>query len=204
MVIIGSACKGDRQVAVVPLPYYHAADLTPYWPEGNIDTFHQVADFQFIDQYSDTVTKADIQGKIAVVNFFFTVCPSVCPKMTNNLLRVQSEYGNDPGVVILSHTVMPWMDSVAALQEYARIRGVESANWHLLTGPKEEIYRMGRQSYFADEGFGKEVTSMTDFLHTENIMLVDKKLHLRGVYNGTVPLEMSRMIEDIRKLKGEG
>jgi len=92
------------------------------------------------------------------------------------------------------------VDSVTQLYEYAQRIEINASKWHLLTGDKLEIYKIARQSYFADEGFGKTNTKMEDFLHTESVILIDQNRHIRGVYSGTLPLEMNRLIDDIHYL----
>ncbi len=197
---------GPTEHQNISLPFYSTADFTPEWiAEDDIDgtAIHTVKAFKLLNQNGDTITENELQGKIYVANFFFTICPMICPKMTANLDRVQQTFAHDDSVMLVSHTVMPWIDSVATLHEFAARNNINAAKWHLLTGPKEELYSLGRESYFADEGFGKSVTADTDFLHTENVVLVDSRLRLRGIYNGTLPLEMSRLIEDIKRLKAE-
>ena len=95
---------------------------------------------------------------------------------------------------------MPWLDSVGRLKEYAVLNGIDDENWSLLTGDKNDIYQLARSSYFADEGFGKTVTEEDDFLHTENLLLIDQNRHIRGIYNGTLSLETKQLIEDIKSL----
>lgn len=190
----------------IDLPYFLNAEYTPYWLEDSTlekENIHQIPEFLLTNQNGESVNGATLEGKIYVANFFFTICPSVCPKMTNNLLRVQDAYRNDDQVMIVSHSVMPWVDSVHILKAYAERNQIDSKKWLLLTGDKSEIYQLGRQSYFADEGFGKSVTDESDFLHTENVILIDAEKHIRGIYNGTIPLEMTRLIEDIGRLKKE-
>jgi protein SCO1/2 len=186
------------------LPYYLEPTFTPEWlSDSEKVDLHTIAPFELINQSGDTVTREDLLGDIYVANFFFTVCPGVCPKMTSNLHRIQEKFAGDSTVKIVSHTVMPWVDSVAVLKEYADRKEINPGQWHLLTGSKEAIYQLGRESYFADEGFGKTVTGASDFLHTENIVLIDEAMHIRGIYNGTLPLEMARLEEDIRVLQKE-
>ena len=120
--------------------------------------------------------------------------------MKKSLSLVQEAYTNDDRVKILSHTFMPWVASLARLNEYALQNDINVKQWHLVTGKKKDIYALARESYFADEGFDKTVTSEEDFLHTENVALIDQKRRIRGVYNGTLPLEMKRMMEDIETL----
>lgn len=198
--------KEKRLNPEIDLPFYSDAVFTPQWlEEGDpkFESIHTISDFAFVNQTGDTITQQFFEDKIYVTNFFFTICPNVCPRMTNNLKRIQEEFANDDKVKILSHTVMPWADSVGRLAEYAALNDIDERQWQLVTGDKSDLYRMARESYFADEGFGKTVTTEEDFLHTENIILIDSEKRIRGVYNGTLPLEMKRMIEDIYTLKKE-
>ncbi|MEO1096967.1 MAG: SCO family protein [Bacteroidota bacterium] len=98
---------------------------------------------------------------------------------------------------------MPWVDSVSVLKEYAVNKGIDSDRWHFVTGDKDEIYDLARNSYFAEKEIGM-VRNSNDFLHTENFILVDQKGRIRGVYNGTLELEMKRLIRDIKALKALG
>ncbi|MEQ9423018.1 MAG: SCO family protein [Cyclobacteriaceae bacterium] len=203
-----SSCKTSNQedtdIGDIPLPFYNSSDFTPLWIEEGEEGYkeiHTIEGFTFQNQEGETVTEKNFENKIYVANFFFTICPSVCPRMTENLKKVQEKFSNDPEVLLLSHTVMPWVDSVEVLKKFAIQREINPDTWHLVTGSKEDLYGIGRNSYFADEGFGKSITEEADFLHTENVVLVDRKRRIRGVYNGTLPLDMKRLIEDIESLK---
>jgi len=187
------------------LPYYRNASFSPLWPGEQpfrTDTLHRVAPFDFTDQQNQKVSNATVDGKIYVANFFFTACPSICPKMTNHLLRVQQAFSQDSRLMILSHTVMPWADSITQLHSFAELHGLHYPQWRLLTGRQSEIYTLARQSYFAEEvaGYTRDSTS---FVHTEHCLLVDRHGHLRGLYNGTLALEITRMIADIKILMKE-
>lgn len=187
------------------LPYYHTAEFTPMWPgEENFseDTLHRIAPFHFTDQEGSAVTNKTVEGKIYVANFFFTACPSICPKMTNHLAKVQETFNSNDNVMLISHSVMPWADSVRQLQGFAQLHDIRYPQWRLVTGRQSEIYTLARQSYFAEEVAGYTRDS-TNFVHTEHCLLVDKRGHLRGLYNGTLSLEVDRMIEDIRILLKE-
>ena len=203
------ACSSDKKERMNPeiaLPFYSEATFTPEWIEENdarYDSIHTIENFSFINQNGEAVTNETFDGKIYATNFFFTICPNVCPRMTKNLKKIQTEFADDESVKILSHTVMPWVDSVGRLAEYAKLNDINADQWQLVTGDKKKLYSMAREAYFADEGFGKTVTVEEDFLHTENIILIDTKRRIRGVYNGTLPLEMKRLIEDIWTLKKE-
>jgi protein SCO1/2 len=120
--------------------------------------------------------------------------------MTSNMGKVQEKFKTDPEVLFLSHSVTPELDSVAVLQNYAELNGLISGKWHVVTGTRQMIYGLARHSYFADQDLG-EPRDENEFLHTENFFLVDRKGHLRGLYNGVMPTEIDRLIEDIKTLQ---
>jgi protein SCO1/2 len=121
--------------------------------------------------------------------------------MSSQLERVYKEFKNRNDFLILSHTVAPEEDSVSVLMDYAKLHGVNDNKWFFLTGEKQKLYSMARQSYLlnAEEGNGGE----DDFIHTQNFALVDKEKHLRGFYEGTDSLEVTRLIADIKLLLEE-
>ena len=187
----------------IELPYYNEPTFTPIWldkSDPKIKNIHSIKTFDFQNQEGKWISQSNLKGKIYIANFFFTSCTTVCPKMATNLLKVQNEFSNNDKVKIMSHTVMPWVDNQKRLKEYGEINNIDSKFWYLLTGPKDEIYKIARESYFADEGFGKSVTTIEDFIHTEKFFLIDSNNKIRAIYNGTLSLETSRMIEDIKSL----
>lgn len=185
------------------LPYYCSAEFTPQWLDSRTaDTAYRIPAFSFTDQEGKTITRTQLDGKITVVNFFFTACPGICKKLTTNMAVVQTAFSKDEQVVLLSHSVTPEHDSVPVLQQYAASHGVVAGKWHLLTGPQTVIYKMARSGYFADEDLGMQQDS-TSFLHTEHILLIDKQHHIRGIYKGTIPAEIGNLVADIRKLETE-
>lgn len=185
------------------VPYYNTPDFTPVWlsdPAGvNRKITHRIADFAFRDQTNATITQHTLSGKIYVASFFFTSCPSICPKMTGLLKTVQDTFRNELKVSLVSFSVTPWIDSVPRLRQYASRKGIIDRKWHLLTGDKKAIYNLARRSYFAEEELGFTKDS-TEFLHTEHLILVDPNRRIRGIYNGTVPLEIDKLISDIKSL----
>jgi len=181
------------------LPFFNSAEFSPEWisdDDAKFDAIHKIADFSFIDQNNQKVTNANFDGRLYVANFFFTTCPGICPQMTNNMAKLQDHYMDDDRIKFLSHSVTPWMDTVKQLRRYAKANGVVSKKWHLVTGDKEVIYNIARQSYFAEKQIGLQLDS-DDFLHTENFLLVDHERRIRGIYNGTIDSEMERLMEDI-------
>jgi len=203
--LIGLAgCSGKQKF--VTLPFYNTPDFTPQFissiNEKDQRITHTINSFSFTDQDGKTITDKDVEGKIHVANFIFTSCASICPTMTKHMKMVQKEFNSDKNVVLLSYSVTPWIDSVSRLKNYAMKNDINSFNWHLLTGNKGDIYKLARQSYFAEEDLGFTKDS-TEFLHTEHILLVDKTKRIRGIYNGTLQLEMEQLIKDIKELEKE-
>lgn len=195
------SCSSKKQE--VNLPYYNTPEFTPQFFQSEkqaADSItHTIPAFSFTNQDGKQITQKDIEGKIHVANFIFTRCGSICPVITKHMKRVQDAFGNNPDVIMLSYSVTPWIDNVSQLKSYADNNDINSANWHLLTGKQGDIYKLARQSYFAEEDLGFTKDS-TDFLHTEHILLIDKTKRIRGIYNGTLQLEIEQMIKDIRVL----
>ncbi|MBS1566004.1 MAG: SCO family protein [Bacteroidetes bacterium] len=180
------------------LPYYNDAVFTPDWQHG---PQHRIPAFSFVDQNGSRVSDTSLRGRIYIANFFFTSCGSICPTMMKNLLRLQKTFPADRQIAFVSHTVAPWVDSLPRLKKYSEKYGFD-ARWHLVTGDKAAIYQLARKGYFAEEEPGYYKDS-TEFLHTEHVLLIDTGGHIRGVYNGTLPLEIDRLIADTRQLKKE-
>jgi protein SCO1/2 len=186
------------------LPVFHPRQLDPRLVDPavrNTPGEHRIADFALIDQLGDTITLADTEGRIIVSDFFFTTCPTICPKMTVQMARVQAAFREEDRLLLLSHSVTPEMDSVPVLAAYAALHDADPKRWRLLTGARTQIYALARRSYFAclDEGDG----GPDDFVHTENFVLVDPQRRIRGFYDGTSARDVDRLIGDIRKLLKE-
>jgi protein SCO1/2 len=186
------------------LPYYNEASFTPKWipaKSDKLNDFHKIPDFSFTNQDGKNITQKTFEDKIYVTDFFFTTCPGICPMMTKNMNLVQEAFKNDDEILLLSHSVTPTKDAVPQLKKYALDKGVLN-NWHLVTGDKKEIYDLGRKFYFVEEDLG-EPKGLDDFLHTENFVLIDKKKHIRGIYNGLNKNSVKELIADIKTLKKE-
>ena len=183
------------------LPIFNPSDVNPELVDTTVQYIankHVIADFSFTNQNGKTITQKDYEGKIYVADFFFTTCRSICPKMTTNLVDVQKAFLDNPKVKLLSFTVMPDIDNVDVLKEYAKINGVNDRKWNLVTGDKKAIYTMARKSFLAVKQ-GKP-DELYDMVHTENFVLVDSKKRVRGFYDGTNKVEIQRLIEDINWL----
>ena len=187
------------------LPFFNTPDWTPEWIEKTDSQYqqvHQIPEFNFKDQEGNTISIKTVNGKIYIANFFFTSCRGICPKMTSNMYLLQEAFKLDTTILFLSHSVTPDTDSVAVLKKYAIENKINSKQWHLLTGTKNNIYDLAKKQYFAGDTIGYYQTG-NEFLHTENFILVDQRQRIRGVYNGTLLVEIERIKEDIAILKKE-
>lgn len=187
----------------------HHFTLKTYFPEtdetGEIVTnaagdtiFKQIPGFQLTSQQGETFTKEDLDNKIYVADFFFATCPDICKDMSSQLVRVQEAFKNDTTVQIVSFTVNPEHDSVSVLQEYAERYGANPNQWTFLTGPREEIYSLARNGFYLPV---QQVEGQKDFIHSEKFLLVDKAHRVRGIYDGTDPVDVDRLITEIRVLQ---
>jgi protein SCO1/2 len=184
------------------LPYYNTSDFTPVWKIPSEDGFHKIRPFTLKDQKGKVFTEKNLDGKICVVDFFFTTCPGIRPKMTNSMLVIQKEFMKDDNILLLSHSVTLDADSVSILAKYAQKKNIDYSKWKLLTGNKEEIYDLGRKFYFVEKDLGENKDSSI-FLHTENFVLIDKNRIIRGIYNSLDPASMASLSEDIKVLEQE-
>ena len=185
------------------LPVYQPTDVTTELVDSTVQhvkKYHTIADFSLTNQNGEQITQKDYEGKIYVADFFFTTCQTICPVMTDHMVKIQKELQQDNDVLLLSHTVTPEIDSVPQLKKYALEKGVDDQKWNLVTGSKKEIYNLARKSYLAAKDLPY---SEYDLIHTENFVLVDKKRRIRGFYDGTNPDEIARLLEDIEVLKAE-
>ena len=190
-----------NQVSKDQLPIYNPTDFNPELVDTSLHNKiknHKVDDFTLINQNGNVVTQENYKDKIYVVDFFFTRCPSICPIMTDNLVKVQNQFINDNKVMLLSLSVTPYIDSVSVLKKYAQDKGVKDNKWNITTGDKKHIYNLARKSYFAviEQGDG----GLQDFIHTPNFILVDTNKQIRGVYDGTDDEAVLKLIDDIEIL----
>lgn len=162
--------------------------------------YHTIPDFAFVNQDSQQVTQETVAGKIYVTDFFFTTCPSICPKMKSQMLRVYEKYKDNPNVVLLSHTIDPAHDTVAVLKEYAEHLNVKTDKWHFVTGDRDSIYDMAMK-YFVGAQEDKGVKG--GFSHSGHFMLIDQNRHIRGKYEGTEQADIDRLLTDMDVLLKE-
>jgi protein SCO1/2 len=190
------------------LPVYNPVDMREEMVDSSIQRVgygHTIGNFSFLNQDGKTITNKDLKGKVFVAEYFFTTCGTICPRMNKQMQRVQKKFANNPNVKILSFTVMPEIDTVEQMKRYATGHKAISGQWHFLTGVKKELYNLARKSFFVlkpaeAENLGD---AGSDFIHTNNFVLVDKGMQIRGYYDGTSAKDVSVLLEDIKFLLEE-
>ena len=167
----------------------------------NGDTiYHTVPDFAFVNQDSQLVTNVDFDGRAYVVDFFFTSCPTICPKVKREMLRLYERYKDDDRISLLSHSIDVRRDTVGRLREYAAGMGVSTPKWHFVTGDKAAIYDI------ADDYFSvaiEDPESPGGFDHSGRLILVDANRHIRAFCDGTDPASVDQFMKDIDRLLKE-
>ena len=163
--------------------------------------YQTVPDFKFVSQYGDTVTAKALDNKIYVADFFFTSCPTICPKMKVQLKRVYEKFKGNPDVMLLSHTIDPAHDSVAVLKEFASNLGVTGKQWLFVTGDRDKIYDIGQHSYMVTAQ--ADSTAPGGVVHSGAFILVDKAKHIRGIYDGTTEEGVDKLMNDMERLLAE-
>lgn len=186
------------------LPIYYPQDVKTTVVDGKERTdtvYHTIPAFSFTDQTGATVTDKDLADKIYVADFFFTTCPSICPKMMEQMSRVNEATREREDFRIISHSVDPEHDTVAVLAEYSKQVHAEAPRWRLVTGNKKDIYDLGVDGYKL--AVDEDPRAPGGFLHSELFVLVDKQKRVRGYYDGTDSAQVSKLINDIDLLTAE-
>ena len=186
-------------------------------------------EFSFTNQDGKNITEKDVDGKVYVAEYFFTTCKGICPKMNANMRRVYDAYKGDSSFLIISHTCMPETDSVPLLKKYEQkmldgklVKNEDdtyridfdssmiskqiytNSNWNFVTGDKESLYKMARQSYMIDNNKPDTSSAIENqFIHTQFFALVDKKSRVRGIYDGLKEDEIQKLLTDIKSVLKE-
>lgn len=163
-----------------------------------------VKPFSFTTQEGKQFTDQDHLGKVSVVEYFFTTCPSICPKMNVNMRKVYDEFKEEPNFQVVGFTSNPSWDTVARMKRYSDSLGLNPKRWILLTGRKDSLYQTARASYLLDDPNNAVEKIEDQFIHTQFFALVDKNGQVRGqIYDGLKNDEIERLKRDIRKLLKE-
>jgi len=200
--ILFSSCDSSNETADNEVEIHSVSKKTnlPYLGFHEVDSlsgdtlFHQIRPFEFINQDSQKVTNATFNDKVYVVDFFFISCPTICPKLKKQMLRLYDRYEKNDELLILSHTVDTKHDTIPRLKKYAQNLGAAPEKWHFVTGEKDDIYEIA-EDYFSVALENEDAPGGYD--HSGRIILVDKKGHVRSFCNGTDPAEVDEFMNDI-------
>ena len=183
--------------------YYFVFRGTDNW-KVKMPVLSYVQPFSFTNQDGAAVTDKNLLNKITVVEYFFTTCKGICPKLNTNMKQVYEIYKNEPDFQILSHTCNPDTDSVSVLKHYSDSLQVNTKKWIFLTGRKDSLYQMARGSYLLDDPKNNVEKIEDQFIHTQFFALVDRQGKVRGkIYDGLKMLEVEQLKQDISKLLKE-
>ena len=186
----------------VSLPIYSPSMVSEELVEEDIryvKKYHSISNFSLTNQNGELINQEFYQNKIYIADFFFTTCPDICPKMTENMGYLQNELKNQADVLLVSFSVTPNIDSVNVLRAYADLKGVDDSKWNLFTGSKKDIYELARKSFLVAKNDGDG--GKYDMIHTENFVLIDKENRIRGFYDGTNEVEMNKLLKDVKILQ---
>lgn len=196
-ILILSCTETEKTKELPVLGPYKSGDKvqnSDFDQEAELD---QIRPFSFVDQDGNTIDHSTIDNKIYVTDFFFTSCPTICPKMKQQMLRIYDEFEGEADLVLLSHSIDPKRDSVGRLKIFADKLGISSDRWHLVTGEKDSIYSMAKHYMVAAQ---EDDLAPGGYAHSGQFLLVDKNKQIRGIYDGTIPEDVDVLMEDIRFL----
>jgi protein SCO1 len=184
--------------------YFAVTRLIPGYGDQKFLVLNYVKPFSFVNQDGRRIDQSDVKGKVYVAEYFFTTCKSICPIMNKNMLDIYNQYKDNPGFLILSHTVDPETDSVGRLKYYADSLKVNTDKWWFLTGSKDSLYETARASYMLDDPKNNSQNIEDQFLHTQFFALVDKDGQVRRkIYDGLKKDELEELKHDIGVLLNE-
>ena len=182
----------------------HKEKRLPYLQQeivGKDTSYRTIPAFQFLNQDSAVVTNKTFDGSIYVADFFFTSCPTICPTMHRNLLKVYHKYLNNPEVKFASHTIDVKYDTPSRMKAYANKLGIKGNQWEFLWGTRDSIYALAERNYLVSVHQDKEAPG--GFIHQGYLVLVDKDKRIRGAYDGTVDEQVQQLMDDMDVLLAE-
>jgi protein SCO1/2 len=170
---------------------------------GKDTIYHAIPEFNFTDQNGQPFGSADLSNKIYVANFFFTNCPSICPRMQTLMKKVQDEddFKKLSDFELVSFTVDPDRDTQEKLKEFSTRIQADDSRWHFLTGDRAKLYQLASSGFMLSAM--EDSTAAGGFLHSDVMVLVDRNKHIRGLYEGTSLKDVKRLIDEIKVLIAE-
>jgi protein SCO1/2 len=164
----------------------------------------EVPDFNLVTHTGDRIRLIDLKDDVWVANFFFTSCAGICPKITEQMARVQEKFKNNSDLKLVSFTVDPVRDSIDILASYAKMWKAIDGKWFFVTGDRKKIYELIRYGFKLPVVERDEGGALGNFIHSGKFVLVDRNGNIRGYYEGTRPEEVDKLMEDINLILKEG
>ncbi len=196
ILIIFGSCQSNEPA--LPILGKHEYETVKVNGEEQTDTiFYRIPEFALLDQDSNLISSEVTEGNIYVADFFFTSCPTICPKMKRNMFRLYQDLEGEDQVIFLSHSIDPKRDSVPKLKKYAESLEVSSRRWHFMTGEKDELYDLAK-AYMVSAA--EDPKAPGGYIHSGAFILIDQKGRIRGYYDGTLPEDTELLKNDIKKL----
>lgn len=193
LVSILYSCKGEQK----RLPFLQLETVERVVDGKKVidSTFRTIPAFKLLNQDSALVTEKDFDGTVYIADFFFTSCPTICPVMHRNLLKIYQKYKGNPEVKLASHTIDVKYDTPSRMKNYATKLGVEGTQWEYLWGTRDEIYALAERNYLVVAQEDKNTPG--GFVHQGYLVLVDKEKRIRGAYDGTQDKEVAQLMNDM-------
>ena len=163
--------------------------------------YHTIPPFNMLGQDSVKISNATLKGKIYVADFFFTSCPSICPVMQKNMLKLYKQYKDERDFAFLSYSIDPLHDTPSKLKKYSTQLGADSKKWYFVSGNKDSTYALAEKGYYATAK--ADSTAPGGFVHSGGLILVDKERRIRGIYDGTQEDEVDKLSQDMKLLQAE-
>jgi protein SCO1/2 len=183
--------------------YFVLTRIVPGFGKVQLPVLSYVQPFTFANQEGKLITQKDVAGKVYIAEYFFTTCKGICPKMNSNLRKIYQDYAGEPDFRVLSYTVDPETDTVARMKRYADSLGADPAKWWFLTGSKDSLYNLARESYLLDDPKNNTININEQFIHTQFVALVDKSGRVRKIYDSLKKDELDELGKDIKELLKE-
>lgn len=172
-------------------------------PARELPVLGSISDFELTERSGKTVTRADLQDSVTIVDFIFTYCGGICPIMTSQMKTLQDHFDARTPIRFLSISVDPERDTPKALSSFAKRYDADPERWWFLTGDTYVIYRLCRESFMLTVervGEDKLEADMEPVMHSPKFVLLDRDVRIRGYYDGTIPEEVDQLKRDVVKL----
>ncbi|HMV77162.1 MAG TPA: SCO family protein [Leptospiraceae bacterium] len=217
LILLLSQCKEEKKPVFKPeytetsspqdgiLPYFKSELMDPYWPEGNKypADLRKFSDFTLTDHNGKIITEKDLSGNYKLLVFFYAKCKGICPMITRNIQNFLPRIEDKSNLQIISITVNPEIDNPEMLRKFREMYKIKEESWVFLTGSKNFIFDLARKQFGAEVKVLLGQNDLTDFVHTENVYLIDRKNYLRGIYRAKGTGDLERLLVEMKTLRQE-